>query len=117
MCPEPCARKFVTSPVTHTSPTCDSSNRRTCDVSSPTVNTRRPASCGSVLFVISTHAVTSPCDTITSFSPPSPGGEGWGEGELLKSFSPLRGLAGCVCSTGNNSPKSHCDFVFLDIKT
>src|SRR6266404_8998268 len=46
MCPELCARRFVTSPVTHTWPTCFSSRRFTCAVSSATVSTLRVASGG-----------------------------------------------------------------------
>ena len=43
MCPDDCARKLVTSPVTQTEPTCFSSNRLTCVVSSETDKTLRPA--------------------------------------------------------------------------
>src|SRR5260370_491520 len=46
MCPELCTRRFVTSPVTHTWPTCFSSRRFTCAVSSATVSTLRVASGG-----------------------------------------------------------------------
>src|SRR5213083_2887318 len=46
MCPELCARRFVTSPVTQTWPTCFSSSRRICSVSSLTDNTRRICSVG-----------------------------------------------------------------------
>src|ERR1041384_1536670 len=46
MCPELCARKFVTSPLTQTSPTCFSSSRLICVVSSPTEKTLRVCSVG-----------------------------------------------------------------------
>src|ERR1043166_10027961 len=46
MWPELCVRRFVTSPVTQTWPTCFSSSRRTCSVSSLTDNTFRVCSVG-----------------------------------------------------------------------
>src|SRR5450759_2016462 len=46
MWPELCARKFVTSPLTQTWPTCFSSSRLICVVSSETDNTLRVCSGG-----------------------------------------------------------------------
>src|SRR6185503_1845765 len=46
MCPELCVRKFVTSPVTQTCPISFSRRRRTLEVSSETLNTRRVADGG-----------------------------------------------------------------------
>src|SRR5688572_15820850 len=46
MCPELCTRRLVISPETQTWPTCFSSSRRTCSVSSLTDNTRRVCSVG-----------------------------------------------------------------------
>src|SRR5437773_12100015 len=46
MCPELCARRLVTSPVTQTQPISFSSNRRTFVVNSETVKTRRVAAVG-----------------------------------------------------------------------
>src|SRR6185312_12615242 len=81
LCPELCARRLVTSPVTQIVPTCPSRNRRTCAVSSDTDKIFRTGAAGA------TGATGTSCEAVGA------------------------GRAGPVDATGNNSPlKSHCDF-------
>src|SRR5450756_712819 len=68
MWPELCARKFVTSPLTQTWPTCFSSSRLICAVSSETDKTLRVCSGGN-------NSPKSHCDLVClpiSFKPIKP---------------------------------------------